>query len=71
MYLFPDKKRYILLFGFVTSLSIELLQWLLKIGVCDIDDLLLNMAGTISGIYVYRKVKPHFYTIYRKGLFTK
>ena len=62
-YLYPVKRgKVILLYGFLTSIGIELTQLLLQIGVCDIDDVLLNVSGTAVGIYVYQIVK-------KRGLF--
>ena len=53
--LYPHKSRQlILLCGFLTSVSIELLQLLLQIGVCDIDDVILNTLGTFCGVYILK-----------------
>lgn len=46
--------------GIVLSLLIELLQFLMKRGCCEIDDLISNLIGTILGcliITMYRLVK--------------
>ena len=42
--------RHIVLLGTLISISIELLQFIFKIGVCDIDDVLLNTLGTLCGV---------------------
>lgn len=39
---------------FVISLSIEIVQYILSIGATDIDDILLNCAGGIIGILIYK-----------------
>lgn len=36
-----------------TSLGIEILQYIFKRGASDIDDLLLNTAGGLIGIFIY------------------
>jgi len=36
-----------------TSLAIEIIQYIFKRGVSDIDDLLLNTAGGVIGIIIY------------------
>ena len=43
-----------------TSLSIEVLQYILKRGVSDIDDLLLNTTGGFIGILIYLVLKVLF-----------
>jgi glycopeptide antibiotics resistance protein len=47
-------KRQIIFIGFCISFSIEFIQFLLEIGVPDIDDLLLNVTGVVIGIYLYK-----------------
>ncbi|WP_394805603.1 VanZ family protein [Hymenobacter tibetensis] len=47
-------KRQIIVIGFCISFSIEFIQFLLEIGVPDIDDLLLNVTGVVIGIYLYK-----------------
>ena len=43
-----------------TSLSIEVLQYILKRGASDIDDLLLNTIGGLIGIIIYLVFKAIF-----------
>lgn len=54
--LFKNNKRVItnLLFIFIVSLFIEIIQGLLGIGASDIDDIILNCLGGLVGILVYR-----------------
>ena len=55
-YLLPAKPRKtILLYGLFTSIGIELTQLFLQIGVCDIDDVILNVMGTATGIFLFTK----------------
>lgn len=42
----------IALFGFLTSTSIELIQYLTSIGQPDIDDVCLNTLGALLGVLV-------------------
>ena len=42
-----------LLIVFLSSLSVEILQYTFKVGICDIDDLILNCLGGMIGILIY------------------
>lgn len=42
--------RLVLLSVFLLSLSTEVLQYIFRVGVADVDDLLLNIAGAWVGI---------------------
>ena len=44
----------LLLFITVTMILVELLQFATYLGTCDIDDLLLNVAGTVMGWGIWR-----------------
>jgi len=39
--------------GVLLSVGIELLQYVLRVGFCDVDDLMLNTLGVVFGIVVY------------------
>ena len=55
----PGKKT--ILWGFLASACLELCQFALAIGVCDITDLLTNTLGTAVGVGLYgliRKLYP-------------
>lgn len=54
--LFSKKKKWwqILLFGILLSVLIEVIQHLLRIGIADIDDVILNGFGTILGFGIYK-----------------
>lgn len=50
-----DKRvRTNLLFIFIVSLSVEIIQGLLSIGASDIDDIILNCLGGLIGILGYK-----------------
>ncbi len=50
-----DKRIYKnVLWIFLISLSVEILQYIFMIGVSDIDDVILNCVGGFIGITVYR-----------------
>jgi len=54
--LFKNDKRVItnLLFIFIVSLFVEIIQGLLGIGASDIDDIILNCLGGLIGILGYK-----------------
>ena len=51
----------ILIYSFVFSLGIESLQLVTKVGVFDVDDLLLNTVGGLFGFAGYRVVLAVYY----------
>ncbi|MVT11726.1 VanZ family protein [Chitinophaga tropicalis] len=52
---FPANKFRIVVIAFLLSLSIELLQLTLKIGVYDSDDVLLNVLGAYLGLCLFHR----------------
>jgi glycopeptide antibiotics resistance protein len=46
-----------LLFIFLTSLMFEALQFILKIGVFDITDMITNTSGGIIGLMIFEAIK--------------
>jgi glycopeptide antibiotics resistance protein len=46
--------RAIILSALFMSLSIEFTQYIFKIGVADIDDVILNTAGSMVGLSMYK-----------------
>lgn len=50
------KWQYILLFGLCTSITIELLQFVTRTGMCETDDVICNAAGCIIGYTSVRLV---------------
>ncbi|MCD2257017.1 VanZ family protein [Agrilactobacillus fermenti] len=49
----------VLLLGIMTSISIEVFQFLLHTGITDIDDVIFNTVGTVIGFGLYRLFKRH------------
>lgn len=49
-----QKLTSIVAISFVTSISIEVIQFILQIGMADIDDIILNTFGAIIGFYGYK-----------------
>lgn len=47
-----NNKKSILI-GFVSSLVLEILQYILKVGASDITDIITNTLGTIIGVLFY------------------
>ncbi|MGD6802044.1 VanZ family protein [Rossellomorea aquimaris] len=45
--------RSVVLFSFVLSFLIEVLQYVTRLGIMDIDDAILNTAGAITGYLFY------------------
>jgi glycopeptide antibiotics resistance protein len=43
-----------MLFVFLTSLSIEVIQFVFGLGASDIDDIILNCLGGLIGFLIYR-----------------
>lgn len=46
----------VLLASFILSLTVEVTQFILKRGVADVDDILLNTLGAWAGFCLYRKL---------------
>jgi len=46
--------RKIMIISVITSLSIEIIQFALSIGVADIDDVILNTTGAATGLLILR-----------------
>ena len=43
----------VLIFCFIYSSTLETLQYFLRLGMCEVDDIIHNSLGGILGIYVY------------------
>lgn len=44
-----DKLIYLIVTGFVLTLSIESIQYVLRVGECDLEDVVGNVLGTLAG----------------------
>jgi glycopeptide antibiotics resistance protein len=56
----------IALYAFLFSLGIEILQLVTKVGVFDVDDLLLNILGAILGYNTYSTLYFLFYHLKKR-----
>ena len=54
------KLIYIILLSFFFSLTVEIVQLYLKVGIFDVDDILLNSIGGITG-YLFYLILNHIY----------
>ena len=65
MYAIFRRRGYlVLLLGFLTTLSVEILQMCLKVGAFDVDDIFLNSCGVILGFLlnlILRKLRRKMY----------
>jgi len=52
-----DDFKKILLYGFIGSVSIEVIQYFTAINITDIDDVIFNTFGTVIGLLCYRIFK--------------
>ena len=70
-YVKTDKLFVVFLLAFITSLSIEVVQFLIG-RVFDIDDIILNIVGCLVGFILYRwfkKINNKLPEFFRKDLF--
>ena len=52
------------LLGFAFSLGVETVQLICKVGCFDVDDLMLNTLGAVSGYWIFLlcdKIRRHRY----------
>lgn len=49
-------RLFLLLLAFLSSFSIECIQYIFHIGVADIDDILLNTLGALTGTFFVKKM---------------
>lgn len=52
--------KQVLLVAAGISLSVEITQFLLSIGVADVDDIILNTLGAFMGYFVAKRFFRHF-----------
>ena len=57
-----SNKLSIVLLGLMISLLIEYIQYTLRIGVPDIDDVLLNVLGVLLGVFLYKSFLSRNYS---------
>lgn len=49
-----DKWLYLLASSFILTLSVESIQYVLRLGECDLEDVVANVAGAIGGFGGYK-----------------
>lgn len=54
------------LFCFITSFSIEFLQFFTDMRTTDIDDLILNTLGAIVGFYIFKLLEKLYFRFFTK-----
>lgn len=62
-----SKFTKVLIASTIISFSIEVLQITLQIGQFDIDDIILNVVGSIIGFFFFKMLK-HINTLSKGGL---
>lgn len=60
-----NRFRDVLVLSFLLTLTIESMQLLLKVGIFDVDDLLMNTLGGLIGYGIFRVCRKIFH--YRMG----
>ena len=55
---------YITFISFLSSLSVELLQLVTKLGSCDVDDIIMNTLGGFFGYILFVVCRG----VYRRGV---
>jgi len=61
------KFLYVMFSAFLFTLSIEVLQLVLKVGTFDVDDIFLNTVGGFIGFILFKTTKG-VHTLIRKGV---
>ena len=51
--------KVVVLYGLLLSVGIELTQLFLRVGICDVNDVLLNVCGVAAGLFVFNRVKKY------------
>ena len=49
-----NRVNWIVLIAFLSSICIETLQYIFQVGFADIDDVILNLVGAITGCFIYK-----------------
>lgn len=60
LYICFKKKWPVILTAFVLSLTVEILQYVCKVGLCEIDDIFHNTLGVIIGMFAVILFKKIF-----------
>jgi len=59
--------RNVIVWAFLVSLTIEVMQFYFKAGVSDIDDILLNVLGAVIGVIILKIGKKHLRYLQQNG----
>jgi glycopeptide antibiotics resistance protein len=54
-----SKLSMVVLIAFIASFMVEFLQYIFKVGVADINDIILNTTGAVIGYYIYSIYKRY------------
>lgn len=60
---FKTSFMHAVLTGFLLSVFLEMIQYFFKLGLCEVDDVIHNTIGTVTG-YGYWKALDHFNQIH-------
>ncbi|QNU65697.1 VanZ family protein [Ruminiclostridium herbifermentans] len=52
-----NRMRKVIYVSFISALLIELMQYILRVGASDIDDVILNILGAVLGYWIMRCVR--------------
>jgi glycopeptide antibiotics resistance protein len=52
-----NRIRKVIYVSFISALLIELMQYILRVGASDIDDVILNVLGAVLGYWIMRCVR--------------
>ena len=61
------KLKSVVLLGFITSLAIELIQYITALGLAELDDLTANTIGAILGYLTFAAMCTLYRRIRRRG----
>ncbi len=60
-----NRLRKVIYLSFIASLIIEAMQYLLRVGASDIDDIILNVLGAVFGYWIMRCARPIYMSLSR------
>ncbi|ROR31495.1 glycopeptide antibiotics resistance protein [Mobilisporobacter senegalensis] len=63
----PSNRKFfnILILSFELTLGVELMQLLLKVGIFDVDDLLMNTVGGVLGYILFIIARSIYYKVWK------
>ncbi|WP_277137594.1 VanZ family protein [Aneurinibacillus aneurinilyticus] len=66
-----QKLKHIIILSFVFSMVIEILQYMTHLGQFDVDDIILNIVGSMIGFVFFLLTKKVFLLKIKKGAVQK